>query len=155
MSGCECKSGFFALRDCTQPVAARCPICRRAMCRQHAADAQLSVCLDCAAGKRQKARTANSPRAGGSRDSRRDEHTDDREWLYERRYEAHGDRVYRGGRDSGTSTTTTTTAATAAGAGAVVGHEAGAFDEQDVRGFDHLDVERDDGDATPRGFGDS
>ena len=69
MSGCECKSGFFALRDCTQPVAARCPVCRRAMCRQHAADVQLSVCLDCAAGKHawcRCQRSASYPLCDGS-----------------------------------------------------------------------------------------
>jgi hypothetical protein len=48
MSGCECKTGFFALRDCGEPVVGRCGECQRAMCARHAApDSGFTMCLDC------------------------------------------------------------------------------------------------------------
>jgi len=138
MSGCECKTGFFALRACEQPVAARCPTCRRAMCRKHAADPQLSICLDCAAGQRQATRTSTG-RAG-----RRDHERHDRDWLYERRHDVHGDSLYRG-----------SVPATAATATAVAGAHATPFDQQDARAFDQHAVERDDDGPEAGGFGDS
>ena len=45
---CQCKSGFFSLRDCGQPALGQCTTCSRAMCRAHAAvETQLTQCRDC------------------------------------------------------------------------------------------------------------
>jgi len=58
MSGCQCKSGFFALRDCQGPVVTQCPTCRRAICARHSTVAAGSTqCLDCwAKGQKQPPR---------------------------------------------------------------------------------------------------
>lgn len=48
MTGCECKSGFFALRDCDQPVANTCTRCSRGICSRHLSPASgFTECLDC------------------------------------------------------------------------------------------------------------
>ena len=48
MSGCQCKSGFFALRDCGQPVVTQCLTCQRTVCLEHASrESNLTLCLDC------------------------------------------------------------------------------------------------------------
>ena len=45
---CQCKTGFFALRDCGEPVVGQCTECQRAMCARHSApDSGLTKCLDC------------------------------------------------------------------------------------------------------------
>jgi hypothetical protein len=48
MSGCECKGGFFALRDCDQPPASSCSRCGRGICSRHLSTASgFTECLDC------------------------------------------------------------------------------------------------------------
>lgn len=56
MSGCECKSGFFSLRDCDGAPAASCSACGRAVCTRHLSPASgFTECLDC------HARAAQAP----------------------------------------------------------------------------------------------
>jgi hypothetical protein len=46
--GCQCKSGFFSLRDCEEPVAATCGACGRTVCARHLSPASgFTRCLDC------------------------------------------------------------------------------------------------------------
>ena len=72
MSGCQCKTGFFALRDCGEIVVGQCTECRRAMCARHSApDSGLTMCLDCQARSRQ-----NLP----------DRDTYDDQWAHEYRH---------------------------------------------------------------------
>jgi hypothetical protein len=48
MMGCECKGGFFSLRDCDQPVASSCGTCGRGVCSRHLSPASgFTQCLDC------------------------------------------------------------------------------------------------------------
>jgi hypothetical protein len=45
---CQCKSGFFSLRDCGETALGQCSVCQRGMCRQHAAvETQFTQCRDC------------------------------------------------------------------------------------------------------------
>ena len=63
MNDCQCKSGFFALRDCGQPAVAQCEACSRAMCHAHAAvESRFTQCRDCWAKANQSADPAQ--RAG-------------------------------------------------------------------------------------------
>lgn len=56
MNDCQCKSGFFALRDCGQPAVAQCATCSRAMCHTHAAvESRFTQCRDCWAKANQSA----------------------------------------------------------------------------------------------------
>ena len=56
MNDCQCKSGFFALRDCGQPAVAQCEACSRAMCHTHAAvESRFTQCRDCWAKANQSA----------------------------------------------------------------------------------------------------
>lgn len=135
MSGCELKTGFFALRACTGMVVAGCRTCRRAMCAQHAEqDGSLSRCLDCAARERQAARPKQ---AGGGRGGHHVRHRHDHydeDWMRARR-----DSLHRG-----------VLAGTAVSTGA---YAAGAFDERDIDAFDHLREERDELEFDAPGFG--
>jgi hypothetical protein len=48
MTGCQCKSGFFALRDCGQQAVTQCLSCQRMVCLEHAArESNLTQCMDC------------------------------------------------------------------------------------------------------------
>lgn len=48
MTGCECKSGFFSLRDCDGAPAGSCSECGRTVCSRHLSPASaFSRCLDC------------------------------------------------------------------------------------------------------------
>jgi hypothetical protein len=48
MNGCVCKRGFFSLRDCGDPIAARCAACGREVCAAHLSPASgFTKCLDC------------------------------------------------------------------------------------------------------------
>ena len=134
MSGCECRSGFFALRDCDNPVVGRCTGCRRAICRRHAdADGNGARCLDCAA----RARQDDTSRAARSRTPATDDDDGsvDDGWVYQYRH-----RFYAGGY-----------APIYAGS-----HHGTYYDRYDARSFEHLEVERDDfADDAGAGFGDS
>ena len=143
MSGCECKTGFFALRDCPDPVFQRCTSCRRAMCRRHSAPNTASVmCLDCVARNEQddddySNNQRNTHRRGGDSDA--DHHSDnaalDDRWVYAYRH-----RFYSSGYVPIYAGT----------------HHSTYYDRYDTRSFDNLEVERDDfDDDTGAGFGDS
>ncbi len=62
MMGCECKSGFFSLHDCDQPVANSCGSCGRGVCSRHLSPASgFTQCLDCwAQGKGQESQPAQA-----------------------------------------------------------------------------------------------
>jgi hypothetical protein len=48
MTGCECKSGFFSLRDCDGAPAGSCSACSRTVCTRHLSPASgFTQCLDC------------------------------------------------------------------------------------------------------------
>jgi hypothetical protein len=50
MTGCECKSGFFSLRDCDGAPSGSCSECGRTVCSRHLSPASaFSQCLDCRA----------------------------------------------------------------------------------------------------------
>jgi hypothetical protein len=138
MSRCECKAGFFALRDCSQPVLGRCPACRRNMCRRHSAIGHpLGHCLDCVARAQQTlppTRNDKSAKAPPHQDQLVDTKVDDA-WVYSYR-----NRFYAGGY-----------APIYAGT-----QQSSYYDSFDSRSFDQLQVERDDlGDDAGAGFGDS
>ena len=139
MSGCECKMGFFALRDCPEPVFNRCRSCRRAMCRRHSApDDPQGQCLDCAARNDQGTddHNAKSRRNSSYSDARDTDDTrlDDR-WVYAYRHRFYSSGylpIYAGV------------------------HHSTYYDRYDTRSFDNLQVERDDfDDDGGAGFGDS
>lgn len=66
MMGCECKGGFFALRDCDQPVANTCTQCNRGVCSRHLSPASgFTECLDCWARGHDEA-TPQQPNDDGS-----------------------------------------------------------------------------------------
>lgn len=55
MTGCECKSGFFSLRDCDGAPAGSCSACGRTVCSRHLSPASgFSQCLDCHARSSQQ-----------------------------------------------------------------------------------------------------
>jgi hypothetical protein len=93
MSACQCKSGFFALRDCGEVGVGNCSQCQRAMCARHSApDSGFTLCLDCQA------------RSGQGRTStERDDGYDD-QWAhgYRHRYYSAGyTPIYTGHRSHG------------------------------------------------------
>jgi hypothetical protein len=48
MTRCQCRSGFFSLRDCDEPVSSVCSQCGRAVCARHLSPASgYTTCLDC------------------------------------------------------------------------------------------------------------
>ena len=56
MSGCECKGGFFTLRDCDGAPAGACSECGRTACARHLSPASgFTQCLDCHARASQQA----------------------------------------------------------------------------------------------------
>jgi len=125
MSGCECKTGFFALRDCQEPALQRCKSCHRQMCRRHGSpDRSKGRCLDCAA----RAEPASPPasRLPGSRHVPKADTENtalDDHWVYNYRH-----RFYSSGYlpiYAGT-------------------HHSSYYDRYDARAFENLDVERDD-----------
>lgn len=126
MSGCECKSGFFSLRDCDGAPAGACSECGRTACTRHLSPASgFTQCLDC------HARAEQQPREG--QDATGEEALDD-EWTYgarHRYYSSGYHPVYTGS------------------------HYDRYYDTYDTRSFDDDggdEVEADEGGA---GFGDS
>jgi hypothetical protein len=82
MTSCQCKAGFFALRDCENLAIGQCAVCGRFICGLHSApDSVMTTCRDC------RARQAQEP-SGTTGDS---ETYDDR-WAYSYR-----DRYYGAG----------------------------------------------------------
>jgi len=48
MTRCQCKRGFFSLRDCDEPVSKTCEQCGRTVCARHLSAASgYTRCLDC------------------------------------------------------------------------------------------------------------
>lgn len=154
MSGCECKSGFFSLRDCDGAPAGACSECGRTACTRHLSPASgFTQCLDCHARAQQQpgdgqaqpekvssfdeyqrsvAQKPVEPRAGAVRE---DAALDD-EWTYgaRHRYWSSGyGPVYTGS------------------------HHSHYYDSYDTRSFDETEggeAEADDG-GGGGGFGDS
>lgn len=78
MSGCECKGGFFTLRDCDGAPAGACSECGRTACTRHLSPASgFTQCLDC------HARAEQQPREG--QNATGEEALDD-EWTYGTRH---------------------------------------------------------------------
>jgi len=81
---CQCKSGFFSLRDCGAPAVAQCSVCNRAMCHTHAAvETQFTQCRDCVA----RATQTDTQRSNRTRN---DVYDDDWAYNYRHRYYSSG-----------------------------------------------------------------
>lgn len=79
MTGCECKSGFFSLRDCEEPPSTSCAECGRMVCARHLSPASgFTRCLDCQARAAQAEQGQAPPPPG-------DPALDD-EWTYGARH---------------------------------------------------------------------
>lgn len=62
MTGCQCRSGFFTLRDCDEPPIKSCTGCGRMICTRHTSPASgFMQCLDCWAKESQKKREDEDP----------------------------------------------------------------------------------------------
>ena len=136
MKDCQCKSGFFSLRDCGQPGLAVCSVCNRAMCHQHSAvESQFTQCRDCWARDNQQAVGGNAQRAVGSNArpvNRNDVYDDDWAYSYRNRYYAGYAPIYTGS------------------------HYHRYYDQYDTRSFSTRSGDfDDDSDAARAGFGDS
>jgi hypothetical protein len=129
MTGCECKSGFFSLRDCAEPVAGSCQACARADCTRHLSPASgFTQCLDCWAKSPQQP-VQEDPTAVGQDPNLNDE------WAYGYRH-----RFYSSGY-----------APIYAGS-----HYSTYYDSYDTRSFDDTGTDVDDSaDDAGAGFGDS
>ena len=97
MTGCECKGGFFALRDCDQPQAGSCTRCGRGVCSRHLSPASgFTECLDCWAQEREGAAAQQQPNDDGSMPAQQSTVAEDapldEDWAYGYRH-----RFYRGG----------------------------------------------------------
>jgi hypothetical protein len=126
MSGCECKSGFFSLRDCDGAPAGACSECGRSACTRHLSPASgFTQCLDC------HARAEQQPQEGQAATG--EEALDD-EWTYgaRHRYWTSGySPVYTGS------------------------HHHRYYDSYDTRSFDETGAEAVEEDRGSAGFGDS
>lgn len=153
MTGCECKSGFFSLRDCDGAPAGSCSACGRTVCSRHLSPASaFSQCLDCHARSSQQPGEEARPKEpasfaeyqrsleqqAGGRPARRagageDPALDD-EWTYGARH-----RFYASGY-----------APLYAGS-----HYSRYYDSYDTRSFDETETGESDADEPAAGFGDS
>lgn len=81
MNRCQCKSGFFALRDCEWNAITQCAVCRRMVCAPHMApDSVPQQCRDC------WARRAQEPRDDQRQLDQPTRYDDDWADSYRRRY---------------------------------------------------------------------
>lgn len=127
MTGCECKSGFFTLRDCDGAPAGACSECGRTACTRHLSPASgFTQCLDCHARSGQEPDAKAQAAAG--------EPALDDEWTYGARH-----RFYTGGY-----------APLYTGS-----HHSRYYDSYDTRSFDESDAAEVDSDDGGAGFGDS
>jgi hypothetical protein len=127
MTGCECKSGFFSLRDCDGAPAGACSECGRTACTRHLSPASgFTQCLDCHARAAQQPQEGQAAAAG--------EPALDDEWTYGARH-----RFYT----SGYSPVYTGS------------HRSSYYDSYDTRSFDETDTGEADVDEGGAGFGDS
>jgi hypothetical protein len=126
MNDCQCKSGFFSLRDCGQPAVGQCSVCQRAMCQVHgAAESTFTQCRDCWARSEQE--------AGRGDINRNNAYNDD--WAYSYRHRYYG---------AGYAPVYTGT------------HYHHYYDRYDARSFNERNGDVDDGSENARaGFGDS
>lgn len=126
MSGCECKGGFFTLRDCDGAPAGACSECGRTACARHLSPASgFTQCLDC------HARAEQQPREGQNATG---EEAFDDEWTYGARH-----RFY-----------------TAGYAPLYTGsHHSHYYDSYDTRSFEDEGVPEAESDEGRAGFGDS
>ena len=131
MTGCQCKSGFFTLRDCEETPIRNCDGCGLMMCTRHTSPASgFTQCLDCwARSSQQKEEHEGDEEELTAEDS--DVALDD-EWTYGARsafYASGYSPIYPG---------------------------RGSFDSYDARSFDDAGGADDfDGDDGGGGFGDS
>ncbi len=131
MSGCECKSGFFSLRDCDGAPAASCSACGRAVCTRHLSPASgFTECLDC------HARAAEQPQGepGAKGAVPAGEPPLDDEWTYGARHRFYSSGyhpLYTGS------------------------HYNRYYDSYDTRSFDETDTGGSDAGEPAAGFGDS
>mgnify|MGYP001074515885 CR=1 FL=1 len=130
MTGCECKSGFFSLRDCDGAPAGACSECGRTACTRHLSPASgFSQCLDC------HARAAQQPGEGEARaQGATGEEALDDEWTYGARHRFYSSGyhpLYTGS------------------------HYDRYYDSYDTRSFDETDTGETEADEPAAGFGDS
>ena len=125
MTGCECKSGFFTLRDCDGAPAGSCSECGRTACTRHLSPASgFTQCLDC---------HARAGQAAGAKPAAGEPALDD-EWTYGARhrfYTAGYAPLYTGS------------------------HRSHYYDSYDTRSFDDEGVTEAETDEGGAGFGDS
>jgi len=127
MTGCQCKSGFFTLRDCDEPPVKSCAACGRMICTRHTSPASgFTQCLDCWA--KEGAKEEEDPDRMTAKD---EESALDDEWTYGTRsaFYAGGYRPLYAGHDT--------------------------FDDYDARSFDDTSGEDWDTGDGGGGFGDS
>ena len=131
MTGCECKSGFFSLRDCDEAPVATCSECGRMACTRHLSPASGSTqCLDCYARSSQLPGEGQARRKGAAGE---DDALDD-QWTYGARH-----RFYASGY-----------APLYTGS-----HYHRYYDSYDTRSFDETDSGEAETDEPAAGFGDS
>jgi hypothetical protein len=126
MNDCQCKSGFFSLRDCGQPAVGMCSECKRAMCQQHgSATSTYTQCRDCWA--------RNDQDTDGAQYDGNKAYNDNWAYSYRHRYYGNGySPVYTGS------------------------HYNHYYDRYDARSFNERSSDFDDGSDNARaGFGDS
>ena len=81
MTGCECKSGFFSLRDCDEPPTGSCSACGRQVCARHLSPVSgFTQCLDC------HARTSQQPEGSPATANAQGDAPLDDEWTYGTRH---------------------------------------------------------------------
>ena len=131
MTGCECKSGFFSLRDCDGAPAGSCSACGRTVCTRHLSPASgFTQCLDC------HARAAQQPegQAGAQGAVAAGDAPLDDEWTYgaRHRFYSSGYRpIYAGS------------------------HRDRYYDSYDTRSFDERETGETESEEPAAGFGDS
>lgn len=89
MTGCECKSGFFSLRDCDEAVASMCNACGRGVCTRHLSPASgFTQCLDCHArgAEPQQPQQPGQEGAAASPAAIGEDETFDSDWSYRYRH---------------------------------------------------------------------
>ena len=128
MIACECKSGFFSLRDCEEPPTGSCSACGRQVCARHLSPASgFTQCLDCQARSSQQPAEGKAPVPG-------EEGALDDQWTYGARHRFYSSGyhpLYTGS------------------------HYHRYYDSYDTRSFDEVDTGETDTGERAAGFGDS
>ncbi len=131
MTGCECKSGFFSLRDCDGAPAGSCSACGRTVCTRHLSPASgFTQCLDChARAEQQPGEEQVRPRGAAGEDPALDD-----QWTYGARHRFYSSGyhpLYTGS------------------------HYNHYYDSYDTRSFDETDAGEAGAEEPAAGFGDS